>query len=421
MSQEGRMSHSAANHRAALLALAALLGPPLGAFDTYWHSQCSHRVGEQFGFTDDAWKIMQLGNFSPDFFGPVSEYAIKSPAFPIPGLDQYQANNPQVRGAALFLHFDNLNRGLQGNLDFDYIFNQLLQETQTLLAGYNKIRVDERVRKTLTLVTLGAALHAVQDFYSHSDWIHNNFDATGVKMVRPAGDGIRAPTWFEFRDRYGDPAKWPFQVRSGIYPPPGGERYTHTHMNHDNSRLVYPEAENPGPLMRPQAEYHNAGPVPARGDDASDLAHQQLAVDTAAAASIEFVRKVEENVEAKKAIESAKVWNLKANDARLAKELDAGFYTEMAISCAAGKWDGDDPPGSRGVICRSVASRRLNSASGAGSPLESEILGLATSILMPTALKFTGMFWDVHGQYHILEHLAESFGSDSGNYRFPKK
>src|SRR5258708_16851807 len=105
-------------------------------------------------------------------------------------------------------------------------------------------------------------------------------------------------------------------------------------MNHDNSRLVYAAAENPGPLMRPQAEYHNAGPAPARGDDASDLAHQQLAVDTAAVASIEFVRKVEENAEAKKAIESAKVWNLKGKDARLAKELDAGFYTAMAISCA---------------------------------------------------------------------------------------
>ena len=34
-------------------------------------------------------------------------------------------------------------------------------------------------------------------------------------------------------------------------------------MNHDNSLLVYPESENPGPPLRPQAEYHKAGPVPA--------------------------------------------------------------------------------------------------------------------------------------------------------------
>ena len=87
-------------------------------------------------------------------------------------------------------------------------------------------------------------------------------------------------------------------MQSGIYPPLGGERLTHTHMNHDNARLVYPEAENPEPLIRPQAEYHNAGPVPAHGDDASNLAHQQLAVKTAIAASIEFVT----NVEDKKAL-----------------------------------------------------------------------------------------------------------------------
>ena len=62
----------------ALLALASLLVSPAAGFDTYWHSQCSQKVGEQFGFAEDAWKIMQLGDFSPDFFGPVSEYASKN-------------------------------------------------------------------------------------------------------------------------------------------------------------------------------------------------------------------------------------------------------------------------------------------------------------------------------------------------------
>jgi len=33
------------------------------------------------------------------------------------------------------------------------------------------------------------------------------------------------------------------------------------------------------------------------------------------------------------------------------------------------------------------------------------------SLLMPYALNFTGMFWDMHGQYHVLEKLA-------GRYRF---
>ena len=55
----------------ALLALAALLVSPAAGFDTYWHSQCSQKVGQQFGFTEDAWRIMQLGKFSPDLFSPV--------------------------------------------------------------------------------------------------------------------------------------------------------------------------------------------------------------------------------------------------------------------------------------------------------------------------------------------------------------
>jgi hypothetical protein len=145
-------------------------------------------------------------------------------------------------------------------------------------------------------------------------------------------------------------------------------------------------------------------------------------VNTAAAASIEWVQKVEENPDAKKAIESAKGWNLKLKDPRLAKELKAGIITEMGLSCAAGKWDGDNPPADRGALCRSVLGRQLNSLGDTtGSDLKSEIVGLLANLLMPFALKFTGMFWDVHGRYHVLEGLAQDIGSNAGHYNFPRK
>lgn len=404
-----------------LLALVGLLASPAVGFDSYWHAQCVQKTGEQFGFTEDAWKIMQLGNFSPDFFGPVADYAAKNlKGGELDVLNQYQAGHPEIRGAAVFLHFDNLNSDFQRNSDFDYLFTHLLQSTQRLLASYNKLHVDDRTRRALTLVTLGASLHTVQDFYSHSDWVHNDFDKTDVKTVKLSGGGVRAPTWFEFRNKHNDPEKWAFRVQSGIYPPPAGVRNSHTHMNHDNSRLMYAEPENGKPLQS-EAEYHNAGPVPAKGDDASSLAHQQLAVNTAIAASIEWVQKVEENSDAKKAIESAKGWSLKRHDPHLAKELQAGIITETALSCAAGKWDGDDPPGDRGTLCRSVLERRMNSAANTtGSQLESELEGLAANLLMPFALKFTGMFWDIHGQYHVLEGLAQDVGSNTGHYSFAK-
>jgi hypothetical protein len=401
----------------ARLALLTFLVSPCIGFDSYWHSQCTQKTGAQYGFSEDAWKIMQLGDFSPDFFGPVADLASKSlNGAEVDTLNRYQTNSPQVRGAAVFLHFDNLNGDFQRNSDFDYLFTHLLENTQRLLASYNKLHIDDRTRKALTLVTLGASLHSVQDFYSHSDWVHNGFDRTDVKTVKLSDGSLRAPTWFEFRAKYQEPDKWPFRVQSGIYPPPAGARNSHTHMNHDNSRLMYAESENGLPL-RSQAEYHNSGPVPARGEDASNLAHQQLAVSTAVAASIEWIRKVEDNSDAKKSIDSAKMWNLKLKDPHLVKELQAGIMTQMALSCAAGKWDGDDPPGDRGTLCRSVLERRMNSvANTTGSELESELEGLAINLLMPFALKYTGMFWDIHGQYHVLEGLVQGIGSNTGHY-----
>jgi hypothetical protein len=356
---------------------------------------------------------MQLGNFAPDLFGPVAEYAFTNlGTSETRALKSYLSDNAQARGAAVFLHFDSLSNDLAGNADFDFLFQRLLESTRRLLASYNSMPGDDRVRKTLTLVTLGASLHAVQDFYSHSDWVHKDF------ADRPA-DGNRAPTWFEFRDRHPDPGAWPFQLQSGIYPPVAGVHNTHTHMNHDNSRLMCREVETPGQPYRSEAEFHAAGAVPAHGDDASDEAHQQFAVETAVAASIEWVARLQQDPEAAKAIAFARAWNLSKQDSRLAKELDAGELTERALACAAGKWDGDDPPGSRGAICRSALERRMTSASG-GAGLQSEIIGMAANLLMPFALRFTGMFWDVHGKYHVLEGLSERIGSPSGRYALPR-
>jgi len=287
-----------------LFMLLSLAASPAYGFDTFWHSEATRKVGESFGFSEDARKIMQLGNFSPDFFGPVSDFAANNlQGKALDALNQFVAKSAQDRDAAIFLHFDNLNGELDRNSKFDSLFNRLLANTQSVLGSYIKqTNADERTRKTMTLIVLGASLHAVQDFYSHSDWIHNDFNKTAVKLILlPSGD-YRAPTWFEFRQQAGDPDKWPFQVRTGVYPPVAGALNSHTHMNHDNSRLIYKEYETQGQPLLSQVKYHNAGPVPAHEQDAaSALAHQQLAFNTAVAASIEWVKKVEENNDADRA------------------------------------------------------------------------------------------------------------------------
>jgi hypothetical protein len=153
--------------------------------------------------------------------------------------------------------------------------------------------------------------------------------------------------------------------------------------------------------------------VPAHEqDEASAFAHQQMAYNTAIAASIEWVKKVEEYSDAKAAIESAKSWQLKLKDPKLVRELEAGQITEMALSCAAGKWDGEDPPGDRGVLCKTVLDKTISpSSASSAANIESIIVGLATGAAFPYALKYTGKFWDVHRQYHLLDHLVAGIGS----------
>ena len=94
---------------AVLLMLCAVLASPAAGFHSFWHSEATRLAASDFGFSDDARKIMQLGNFSPDFFGPVADLA--SNHLPFGGteaLNQYVANNGQDRDSAIFLHFDNL-------------------------------------------------------------------------------------------------------------------------------------------------------------------------------------------------------------------------------------------------------------------------------------------------------------------------
>jgi hypothetical protein len=412
------------------ITVVTLLSSPVAAFDTLWHAKSTQRVGEEYGFTKDAAGIMKLGNFSPDLFGPVQDYAARHlDPKQREALQTFGIRNAEARAAAVFLHFDNLKGKLDRNSKFDYIFNQLLANTQKTLADYNDRRdLDDSTRRILILVTLGASLHTVQDFYSHSDWIHNNFDSTPVKMVRSGSAPPRAPTWFEVRDGLGNPDGWPLVVKSGIYPPVAGRQDTHTHMNHDNSRLIYREDETPGQPLLSQAQYHNVGPVPARpGDESSIFNHQQLAVNTAVAASIEWVGLVEHNPSAKTAVASAKTWKLR--DRQLEQELLAGLALELSLSCAAGRWDGEDPPAQRGMLCR-VVNKEANSflagtnplasgpLSGWQSQLEALAGGIGATVVFPSGLQYGGKFWDIHSRYQVLDRLTNGFGSDGGDYSF---
>src|SRR2546428_6084299 len=93
-----------------------VLSSPAAGFDTFWHAQATQAVGNEFGFTPDATNVMKLGNFSPDLFGPVEDYAAKHLNSPQrQSLHAFGVQNAQPRAAAVFLHFDNLNGKLVRN------------------------------------------------------------------------------------------------------------------------------------------------------------------------------------------------------------------------------------------------------------------------------------------------------------------
>jgi hypothetical protein len=203
---------------------------PAAAFDTFWHSAATGAAGKAFAFSPDAINIMQFGNFSgPDFFGPLYDTVGGKQlehinngslvSFLNDGLN-LRANEYTIRKSAIFMHFDNLNGKLDSNGKFDYLFNTLLANTKGLLGNaMNQPGMNEGNRKMLILIALGASLHMVQDFYSHSDWIHNDFPSMGLPLITMPWGKPRAATWFEVRTKLGNPAAWPPKVNSGEYPP----------------------------------------------------------------------------------------------------------------------------------------------------------------------------------------------------------
>ncbi len=444
-----RLNLSWARQCLAVLAVALLIHGQAQAFDTFWHSAATGAAGRSFAFSPDAINIMQFGNFSgPDFFGPLydtvggaklekvnnsSLVQILNEGF------QLRGNQFAVRKSAIFMHFDNLNGKLNSNRKFDYLFNTLLANTKTFLgATMSQSGMNEGNKKMTILITLGGSLHMVQDFYSHSDWIHADLPAQGFPLVTMPWGKPRMATWFEVRAKLGDPGTWPFTVRSGEYPPPACDTSkdpaaasrpcaSHTRFNHDNSQLIY-EGKS-------QVPYHKLGLVPASDSDASE--HQLLAVNTAAGASMEWLQMLEQDPGAKSAIEYARGWDLKAYNPAMLHDLEQSLLVPLAFSCAAGKWDGPKPPAKRAAPCQifgmgaaaggaaAVGGVRtaglLLPGPGAASLGAAGAAGMAAAGFgagLVGAGIFMNEFWGVHIRYNVVEHLASGLGSSSGDYSF---
>jgi len=397
---------------AATLIVVLILQANLFAFDTFWHAALTGQVGKTYGFSSDAAEVMQFGNFSgPDFLGPIYDEVVRrNDEFvrehslprtflldPNMGLPIKVWGNPEVHKGAIFLHFDNLNGHLDSNAGFDYIFQRLLYNTQHALAdALHRGNLNEGTKKILILMTLGASLHCVQDFYSHSNWIHLDLASAGLRPVMTPWGKEGAPTWFEVRTKMKDPARWPWKVQSGVYPPKPG-MLSHTEMNHDNSQLFYEGIS--------QISHHQAGPHPAvAGSQASAEDHQLYAVNSAARASIEWIGLIEKDSAAKNAIDYVKGWDIKKYNPMMLNHLEGSLAAQMMLSCLVSKWDGARPPTQRAAQCSAFKNAGL-------------MTGM--TITGKTPISFANEYWAAHARFHIVETLAEGISTPGGDYQRP--
>lgn len=395
---------------------------PVAAFDTFWHSATTGAMTREYKFSEDATNITQFGNFSgPDFYGPLFDTILPlvghgSSAIIRPA-DQQQLltfeqsqQNSKIRKAAAFMHFDNLYGELNSNWRFNFLFMTLLKNTQTTIDGfYNDQSQNEGTRKMGILMTLGASLHMVQDFYSHSDWVHQDFAKYGFPTQKTSWGSDRGPTWFEFLKKYPDTQTWPIHVSAGIYPPPEkpamsplGIPMSHTDFNHDNSQLFY-EKES-------RVEFHNLGAIPA---STSPGAHQLYAANTAAQASIEWVSLLEADGTTQAAIDYAKDWDLSKYNPMMRTDLGAALAATLLLSCVANKWDGDHMNPQRTRECSAVT------VNNGGSKGNNALGALLTPSIPISLVSFLNEFWAMQEQHPILEDLVAGYGNESsGHYKF---
>jgi hypothetical protein len=373
----------------------------VSAFDTFWHSSAATIVGNKFGFSADATRVLQFSSFCMDYFGPFITEVVGALEKSAGYLElRNLPTTGQTHAASNLMHFDNLAGAIDRNWKIDYLWSRLLDNTRRkIVRDFQNAKLKDDTRKKIILLSLGASLHMVEDFYSHSDWIHFNFASLGFKRQKNDKGYDRAPTWFEVRKKFGAPSarqqkeNWKMKVCCGVFPPADsvpkssfGVPLSHTPMNHDNSQLYY--------AGESQIKYHKFGLFPAT-DSASAVRHQLYAYHTACAAAIEWIELLEEDPVVKTAIDYAKGWDMKGVDADVVDDLEDGLYSALMISCILQKWDGNYPPPERDKDCGT--------------------LKILEHIHIP---KMSNKFWGSFPKDTILQYLSFGFGDSTGHYTF---
>jgi hypothetical protein len=184
---------------------------PAAAFDTWWHAEATRHAMEDNGFSADARLATQVENYITDFLA-----ALSSKNADYGGV--FTKIGWPIDPAYDYMHFD----AVFNEKDIEHNWEQLQKNTLETLQKYDADHtMPAPFRKIAMLTVLGASLHTVQDFYSHSNWVNYWMKKTG-----------KVPLWYEV-----DPAdRAKLDIHSGAYPDgsaPGHEN--HADLNKDSS------------------------------------------------------------------------------------------------------------------------------------------------------------------------------------------
>jgi hypothetical protein len=319
------------------------------AFDTKWHADATRIAMEQNGFSSDARLLCQFENYLTDYFSAadMQEHVYKylPPDVPKGGTDGLQGID---MADVARLHFD----ALTSHAQVEYQWKTLEANTSAALVKWSaEPSVKSGYRPVVLMTILGASLHMVQDFYSHSNWLR--------KVA--AGEG-GAPLWFEIPEA----ERLKLDIKTGWYP------------DGTKAGFLYHHEENKDSTGRPL----NA-----------------LAFEAATRASIDWVRRIMADTPGVP-WDTLKAW--KAQPANLngkwLRNADATFIT--TTSAMARHWDGNTP--AKNVFAPDPARNKAMAV---------EALGLTMNVYSQNIAMSSGStptpHWVGFTVYHVERDLAK--------------
>jgi len=312
------------------------------AFSTWWHAQATLLAFEKNRFSADARLLAQFANYLVDYHSAISAKVQEMQKVGLIG--DYRVSKEDLER----LHFDNLH----SLKEIEYQWSRL--ETNTIRA-LKKFASEKSVRpgfrKIVLISIIGASLHAVQDFYAHSNWID-------LLQNRNLGE---LPTWFELSQ----------QERNSLNLYSG----------------VYPDRDEPGVISHALLNKDHSG----------RKLHQH-AYQTAVKASIEWVKKLINSV----AFDWSGLFSFEVKslpEKRWLRRSDATFL--MATSVLADELDGPQPTV---TVFNSDRQKAKVQAAAALSIVLSDYS--ASFLLVDNPYKLPTPNWCGFYLYHIEKELA---------------